>query len=71
MKSQQSKKDNIMTTQENRILDEIVKMTPEEKIVFDKGVEEMKGEICGIHGDVCECSEDTKRKIWEDRKIPF
>ncbi len=60
-----------MTKQENRILDEIVKMTPEEKIVFDKGVEEMKGEICGIHGDVCECSEDTKRKTWEERKYPF
>ena len=54
----------------NKIEKEIEKMTPEEKIVFDKGVEEMKGEICGIHGDVCECSEDTKRKIWEDRKIP-
>ena len=62
-----------MTTQENRILDEIVKMTPEEmtpeeKMLLDKGVEEMKGEICGIHGDVCGCSEDTKRKYWNEMK---
>ena len=39
-------------------------MTPEEKFLFDKGVEEMKGEICSIHGDVCECSEDTKMEGW-------
>ena len=54
-----------MTTQENRIQEEIEKMTPEERLDFDKGVEEMKGEICGIHGDVCECSEETKRKHWD------
>ena len=29
-----------------------------------KGVEKMKGEICSIHGDVCECSEDTKMEGW-------
>jgi len=39
-------------------------MTPEEKFLFDKGVEEMKGEICSIHGDVCECSQDTKMEGW-------
>ena len=43
-------------------------MTPEEKMLLDKGVEEMKGEICGIHGDVCGCSEDTKRKYWNEVK---
>ena len=62
-----------MNKKENKILDKIVKMTPKamtrlEKILFDMGVEEIKGEICSIHGDVCECSEDTKRKNWNEMK---
>jgi len=55
-------------TIQDRIQKEIEKMTPEERFDFDKGVEGMKGEICGIHGDVCECSEDTKRKSWNEMK---
>ena len=55
-------------TIQDRIQKDIEKMTPEERLDFDKGVEEMKGEICGIHGDVCECSEDTKRKYWNEVK---
>ena len=43
-------------------------MTPKERLELDKGVEEMKGEICPLHGDVCECSEDTKRKNWNERE---
>ena len=39
-------------------------MTPKERLEYDKVVEEMEGEICALHGDGCECSEDTKRKMW-------
>ena len=53
-----------MNTQGNWLQKEIEKMTPEERLDFDKRVEKMRSEICLLHGDVCECGEDTKRKFW-------
>ena len=43
-------------------------MTPKERSEFDKGIEEMKGEICHLHGDVCQCSKETKMGYWKEMK---
>lgn len=42
------------------------KMTPEERVFYKKGVEQIKndeiaGEVCITHGIDCECSEKNKR----------
>ena len=66
-------KNNVISMEEEKKLREMIKemekeiekMTPEEKLEWDKWVEEEKGELCCIHGDVCGCSEETKRKHWD------
>ena len=37
--------------------------------LWDKGVKQFEGECCPLHGDVCECSEDTKRGFWRRSQI--
>ena len=48
---------------------EVKDMTPNERLLFDKGVESIKREICPVHGDVCKCPEQTKIYYWNQLEL--
>ena len=62
---------NIIMTPYEKYLEQIENLSPEEKVEMEErsmnwNLRLKNGEICYIHGEVCECSKKEKLKTYKD-----